>query len=136
MTQKKWQEMHRKLHLNHRTNRALRTGGHLEKHVLRVILKRGKSKPFWLGHPWVFSGAVEKVVGPEAKQGGPCVVVDERENVVGWGHYNPHARIAVRILEHRRTTEVSFEPPTFTEFLAERIGKARAMRERLSLIHI
>tara|TARA_B100000674_G_scaffold495777_1_gene524135 strand:- start:33 stop:1235 length:1203 start_codon:yes stop_codon:yes gene_type:complete len=101
--------------------------------VLRVILKRGKSKPFWLGHPWVFSGAVHRVEGKGSEQGGTCLVIDERDNVVGWGHHNPHARIAVRILEHRRTTEVDFTPPTFSTFLAQRLAQARACREQLGL---
>jgi len=101
--------------------------------VLRVILKRGKSKPFWLGHPWVYSGAVHKVVGERSDTGGPCLVIDERDNVVGWGHYNPHARIAVRILEHRRTTEADFKPPVFLDFVAKRLHAARLSREKLRL---
>jgi 23S rRNA (cytosine1962-C5)-methyltransferase len=101
--------------------------------VLRVILKRGKSKPFWLGHPWVYSGAVQEVVGEGSENGGPCTVIDERDNVVGWGHYNPHARIAVRLLEHRRSTDESFQTPVFSEFMAKRLREAKNSRAQLQL---
>lgn len=100
--------------------------------MLRVILKKGKSKPFWLGHPWVFSGAVEKVIG-EAPSGGACLLEDERGNTVGWGHYNPHARIAVRLLTHRRSTDEDFEIPTFITFVEQQLLKAQAKRAQLGL---
>ncbi len=100
---------------------------------LTVVLKRGKSKPFWLGHPWIFSGAIHKVRGPVGEMGGPCEVVDERGNVVGVGHYNPHGQIAVRLLQHRRATELTFEPIAIEELLRTRVHEAVARRTTIGL---
>jgi len=100
---------------------------------LQVILKKGRSKPFWIGHPWVFSGAVHKVVGDPGDLGGPCVVLDERSNVLGSGYYNPHARIAVRILQHRRTTEVDFTPAPVLDVVQQRVHQAVRRRGALGL---
>jgi 23S rRNA (cytosine1962-C5)-methyltransferase len=100
---------------------------------IRVILARGKSKPFWVGHPWVFSGAIATVHGDIGELGGPCVVEDERDNVLGWGYYNPSGQIAVRLWAHRRSTEQAFEPPRFADFLAARVKDALALRVSLGL---
>jgi len=100
---------------------------------LRVILKRGRSKPFWVGHPWVFSGAIHRVDGAVGDMGGPCVVVDERDNVVGSGFYNPHSKIAVRILEHRRTTEREFVPGALLDLVRQRLVAAVERRQALGL---
>ena len=101
--------------------------------MIRVVLKRGRSKPFWVGHPWVFSGAIHRVDGEIGDLGGPCVVVDERDNVLGSGFYNPHARIAVRILQHRRSTEREFEPQTIKEVARQRLFNAVQRRQTLGL---
>jgi 23S rRNA (cytosine1962-C5)-methyltransferase len=100
--------------------------------ALRVILKRGRSKPFWVGHPWVFSGAIHKIEGTIGEMGGPCLIEDERGNILGAGWYNPHATISVRILEHRRSTDLPFEPRPLLNVVEERlacaIGKRKALR--------
>ena len=101
--------------------------------MIRVILKRGRSKPFWVGHPWVFSGAIHRVDGPVGEMGGPCLVVDERDNVLGSGFYNPHARIAVRILEHRRSTDLEFSPKPLDELARQRLISAVGRRQALGL---
>ena len=101
--------------------------------MIRVILKRGRSKPFWVGHPWVFSGAIHRVDGEVGDMGGPCVVVDERDNILGSGFYNPHARIAVRILEHRRSTDLDFTPVAPKEIARKRLFTALARRKALGL---
>lgn len=97
-----------------------------------VTLAKGKSKPFWIGHPWVFSGAIARVAG-EIGQGAPCVVEDERKNPLGMGYYSPEAQIAVRLWWHRRTTDLPFEPPDFSATVRERIGDAVRLREALGL---
>ncbi|MCB9728060.1 MAG: class I SAM-dependent rRNA methyltransferase [Deltaproteobacteria bacterium] len=98
-----------------------------------VRLRRGRSKPFWLGHPWVFTGAVEKVTGEVGDFGGACVVEDERGQVLGSGYYNPKAQIAVRLLEHRRSSERPFEPRPFLDVVRERLGQAIDRRRVLGL---
>lgn len=103
--------------------------------IIRVILKRGRSKPFWVGHPWVFSGAIDRVEGVVGEMGGACVVVDERDNIVGSGFYNPHAKIAVRILDHRRSTDLEFTPRPLEELVRGRLVAAVARRSSLGLPH-
>ena len=100
---------------------------------IKVHLKRGRSKPFWVGHPWVFSGAIHKIEGTVGDFGGPCLVLDERANVLGAGHYNPHSKIAVRILEHRRTTDVVFDPRSPLDLIGHRIDAAAHRRTQLGL---
>jgi 23S rRNA (cytosine1962-C5)-methyltransferase len=97
-----------------------------------VTLARGKSKPFWVGHPWVFSGAIGAVSG-EVGAGAPCVVEDERNNALGTGYYSPEGQIAVRLLWHRRSTDLPFEPPSFEALLDARINQAIALRVQLGL---
>ena len=99
--------------------------------VLRVILKRGKSKPLWLGHPWVYSGAIAHVDGPVGDMGAPCDLIDERGNVVGRGFYNPHGKVAVRLLQHRRSTDLPFDPRPFGELLESALSAAVSRRVAL-----
>ncbi len=102
---------------------------------VRVILRRGKSKPFWLGHPWVFSGAIDRVEGVVPETGAPCVVEDERQNVLGTGFYNPMGKIAVRLLQHRRTTDLPFDPQPFDRLVEQRVREAAVRRQALGLPH-
>ena len=98
---------------------------------LRVLLKPGRSKPFWVGHPWVFSGAIREVIGDVGDLGGEAVVEDERGNVLGAGYYNPHARISLRILQHRRSTDLAFTPRPPADVVRERIALAASRRQAL-----
>jgi len=100
---------------------------------VKVTLGRGKSKPFWIGHPWVFSGAIDKVEGEVGVFGAPCVVHDERGNPLGTGYYSPEGQIAVRLLWHRRTTDLPFLPPTLQALLEERLQGALKLRHALGL---
>jgi len=116
----------------HVTERAPERSGLVIPHgTVKVTLARGKSKPFWIGHPWVFSGAIDKVEGPVGVFGAPAIVVDERGNPLGTGWYAPEAQIAVRLLWHRRTTDLPFEPPSFENLLAERLTEALRLRASL-----
>ncbi len=110
---------------------VIRTGSGTE--TVKVRLVRGKSKPFWIGHPWIFSGAIQSVEGELGPFGAPCIVEDERDNPLGFGHYNPDGQIAVRLLWHRRTTDLPFAPPTLDQLIDERIKSALSLRQTLGL---
>jgi 23S rRNA (cytosine1962-C5)-methyltransferase len=101
--------------------------------IVKVKLARGKSKPFWIGHPWVFSGAIASVEGEVGQFGSPCIVEDERDNALGFGHYNPDGAIAVRLLTHRRTTDLPFEVPELSTLLDTRLAAALALRTAIGL---
>ncbi|HRE90453.1 MAG TPA: hypothetical protein PK095_15080, partial [Myxococcota bacterium] len=110
---------------------VIRTGSGTD--LVTVKLARGKSKPFWVGHPWVFSGAIASVDGELGQFGAPCIVEDERDNALGFGHYNPDGAIAVRLLTHRRTTDLPFAVPDLSALLDTRLAAAIALRTTLGL---
>ncbi len=87
----------------------------------KVILKRGREKPLLRGHPWVFSGAVEKIEG-EVTPGDEGEVYSKEGEFIGIGHLNPHSQILVRLLTRKK--EVLGE-----DFFKERILKAVHFRE-------
>ena len=61
-----------------------------------VKLKARRAKPFFLRHPWVFSGAVREVLGAPDK-GQVVAVVDDRGRFIGRGFYNADSQIVVRL---------------------------------------
>lgn len=63
----------------------------------KVHLKKGREKPVRMGHPWIFSGSVEKVEG-SAVPGCLCKVIDFSGAVLGHGYYNKNSAISVRML--------------------------------------
>jgi 23S rRNA (cytosine1962-C5)-methyltransferase len=63
----------------------------------KVILKRGRANPVWRGHPWVFSGAVERTTAPY-QPGDLVEVCDAEERTIGHGFINPRSQIVVRML--------------------------------------
>ena len=63
----------------------------------RVVLKGGKARLFLGGHPLVYGGAVDRVIGrPPPLSGVPVVVADGAGAAVGWGVYNPDSMFRVR----------------------------------------
>ncbi|MEM4248286.1 MAG: class I SAM-dependent rRNA methyltransferase [Candidatus Nanoarchaeia archaeon] len=61
----------------------------------RLIRDDEKHIPFL--HPWIFSGAIAKF--PENVVPGTIVrVLDSNEKFVGYGHFNPVSKIAIRLL--------------------------------------
>ncbi len=90
----------------------------------RFILKPGKEDSFRRFHPWVFSGAIQRIIG-EPTEGDVVTVEDWQGNFVGVGHYQIGS-IAVRIL--------SFAPVEVDEaFYRERLTVAYNMRRSLGL---
>ena len=47
----------------------------------RIVLKKGKAKPFWNQNPWVFSGAIQEIRGGQPEDG-DLVEVDAYKVVV------------------------------------------------------
>ncbi|MCD6301911.1 MAG: class I SAM-dependent rRNA methyltransferase [Anaerolineae bacterium] len=62
-----------------------------------VVLKPGRDKRARNRHPWVFSGAIARVIGdPEA--GEAVRVLDHRGRFVAFGYYNRHSQIRIRLM--------------------------------------
>lgn len=62
-----------------------------------VVLRKGREKPVRQQHPWIFSGAIDKI--PDAAQDGDIVeVVDTNGRWLARGYLNRQSQIQVRIL--------------------------------------
>lgn len=91
-----------------------------------VRLKPGHVQPVWLGHPWVYAQAIERVEGG-ATAGDEVSVVDPRGNLLGRGFYSPRSAIPVRLLVRDAETRLD------ASFFRARIDRAMALRASLGL---
>lgn len=76
------------------------------------------------GHPWVFSGAIDKVAGKPAA-GDIVLARDSAGRPVALGFYNPRTDIAFRILT--RNSGMTISP----DFWRQRIAAACALRRKI-----
>jgi len=91
---------------------------------VKIILKSGKDQSPRRYHPWIFSGAIKKIIGYPL-EGDIVDVFDNKDNLLANGHYQPGS-IAVRILSFNGT-----EPDT--GFFRERIKRALDYRASAGL---
>ena len=87
-----------------------------------VVLRGGKAKPLWAGHPWVYVGSVERVDGGPA-DGDLVDVRDADGRFVARGFWNSRSVLRVRVL-HRE--EAARDPAAV---VAARVRAAVALRE-------
>jgi 23S rRNA (cytosine1962-C5)-methyltransferase len=66
--------------------------------MIDVVLKKGKEKAVLQRHPWVFSGAIERVKGKPAN-GDIVRLTDAGGKFMAYGFYNDQSRVALRLLE-------------------------------------
>jgi 23S rRNA (cytosine1962-C5)-methyltransferase len=66
--------------------------------MIDVVLKKGKEKAVLHKHPWVFSGAIDKVQGKPAN-GEIIRLLSSQSAFLAYGFYNDQSRVAVRLLE-------------------------------------
>ncbi|MBB5623040.1 23S rRNA (cytosine1962-C5)-methyltransferase [Pedobacter cryoconitis] len=66
--------------------------------MIDVVLKKGKEKAVHQKHPWVFSGAIDKVKG-NPLNGEVIKVLAADQSFLAYGYYNGQSRVAVRLLE-------------------------------------
>jgi len=90
-----------------------------------VVLKRGRAKPVLQRHPWVFSGAIERIEG-EPDDGDTVEVHDAGGNWLARGTLNRHSQIVVRLLTWER------DEPVDADFWGRRLARALAAREGLA----
>jgi 23S rRNA (cytosine1962-C5)-methyltransferase len=91
-----------------------------------LLLKRGRERSLKRRHPWIFSGAVEKVLG-KPQPGDTVRVCDAAGNPLALAAYSPGSQIRARAW--------SFDPAAAVDegFLRERLARAIALRERLGV---
>jgi 23S rRNA (cytosine1962-C5)-methyltransferase len=66
--------------------------------MIDVILKKGKEKAVMQRHPWLFSGAIDKVKGKPAN-GDVVRLLNTDGKFMAYGFYNDQSRVALRLLE-------------------------------------
>jgi 23S rRNA (cytosine1962-C5)-methyltransferase len=90
-----------------------------------VHLHPGKDKPVRHRHPWIFSGAIERVRGDLAPSGF-VDVLDSRGEWLARGYANPKSQIVVRLLTWNRDEELD------AGFWRGRLAAAAARRADLA----
>lgn len=90
---------------------------------VRVVLRQGRARPLWFGHPWVYANAIGRVEG-QAVPGDVVSLVDHDGRLIGRGIFNPRSQIPVRLVTRR-------DEPVDAAFFRARISAARALRVRL-----
>jgi 23S rRNA (cytosine1962-C5)-methyltransferase len=91
-----------------------------------VRLKPGHVQPVWMGHPWVYAQAIDRVEGG-ATAGDEVSVVDPRGNLLGRGFYSPGSAIPVRLLVRDEKTRLD------ASFFHARLERALDLRASLGL---
>jgi 23S rRNA (cytosine1962-C5)-methyltransferase len=92
--------------------------------VSTIVLKKGREKSLRRRHPWLFSGAIDKVVGKPGP-GDTVGVRDSSGKELGKAAYSPKSQIRARVW--------SFDPEEEVDagFFRRRIERALALREAL-----
>jgi len=93
----------------------------------RAVLKAGREKSLRRRHPWVFSGAIERVDG-EAAAGATIEVVDAAGRFLARAAYSPASQIRARVWTFASDETVD------AAFLERRIERALDGRRRLGLL--
>lgn len=94
----------------------------------KIILKSGKSKPFWNKEPLVFSGAIAKIEGQPAAAD-LVALYDDGGYCIGYGVFNPHSLYRVRLLCFTQEQLT----PDLNQILEYRLTQAIKKRQGLGL---
>jgi len=92
--------------------------------MIEVIVKRDRLAMYENRHPWLFSGAISKVLG-SPEPGETVRVKDTQGNFLAWGLYNPHSQIRVRQYAFEEEIELN------NDFWANKIRQAIHYREQV-----
>ncbi|MGE0562738.1 MAG: class I SAM-dependent rRNA methyltransferase [Flavobacteriales bacterium] len=93
-----------------------------------IVLSKDKEKSIERKHPWVFSGAIHKIINepPQLPENGELVkVVDSKNNFLALGHFSD-GTIAVRVISFK-------EQEINQDFWNKKIKSAYQVRESLNL---
>ena len=89
-----------------------------------LFLKKGREKSLKRHHPWIFSGAIEKVAGKPGA-GDTVEVRDSAGKPLALAAYSPTSQIRARVWTFDATARVD------ADFFQRRIGRAVQMRDGL-----
>lgn len=71
----------------------------------KIFLKKDREKLWLSGHPWIYSGAVDKIE-QNIIPGNVVEVFNHKNEFIGYGHYNKNSKIIVRMLEHDKNISI------------------------------
>jgi 23S rRNA (cytosine1962-C5)-methyltransferase len=86
-----------------------------------VRLHPRRAKPFFMRHPWVFSGAVQRTEG-NPQTGDTVEVTDSDGRFIGYGFFSAASQIAVRLFSWERDADIG------DAFWTERLDSAIRLR--------
>jgi 23S rRNA (cytosine1962-C5)-methyltransferase len=89
-----------------------------------IILKPGREKPLLRHHPWIFSGAIDKIE-ETPKPGETVQILSHDKKRLGCGAYSPHSQIMVRMWSFDSEEEIS------RDFFRSRLDQAIKLRKVL-----
>jgi 23S rRNA (cytosine1962-C5)-methyltransferase len=91
-----------------------------------IILREGREKSLLRHHPWIFSGAVERVDGAPVS-GDTLPMRDAAGTFLAWAAYNASSQITARVWSWRENENID------AEFFRRKISSALAARNELNL---
>ncbi|HEV7820993.1 MAG TPA: 23S rRNA (cytosine(1962)-C(5))-methyltransferase RlmI, partial [Burkholderiales bacterium] len=73
--------------------------------MAKLILKAGREKSLLRRHPWIFSGAVERLDG-SAESGATIAVHTSQGQFLAWAAYSPQSQIVARVWSFERSITI------------------------------
>ena len=90
----------------------------------KIILKKGRERPVLKHHPWIFSGAIDRVEGNPVS-GEPIEVFDSKGSFLAWAAFSPQSQIRARIWSWDPQQVIS------ADFLYDRIAESLSYRKAI-----
>lgn len=90
--------------------------------TVRLFLAKGREKSLLRRHPWVFSGAVQRVEG-KALSGETIDILDSQGKWLARGAYSPESQIRARVWTFQQDEEVNID------FFIRRLQQAQSWRD-------
>jgi 23S rRNA (cytosine1962-C5)-methyltransferase len=87
-----------------------------------IFLKKGREAPVLRGHPWIFSGAIEKVEG-DGEDVAVADIFDSQKTWIARGFLNVKSQIRVRVVTWKKES-------IDRAFFSRRLSQALSARER------
>jgi len=91
----------------------------------RLILAKGREKSLLRRHPWVFSGAVQRVEG-KANSGDTIDIVDSQGKWLARGAYSPSSQIRARVWTFQQDEDIDID------FFVRRLQQAQSWRDYIA----
>lgn len=93
--------------------------------TIRLFLAKGREKSLLRRHPWVFSGAVQRVEG-KAVSGETIDILDSQGKWLARGAYSPQSQIRARVWTFKQDEQID------SDFFVRRLQQAQTWRDWLA----